>query len=52
MADHILERSRAFDIKIDGNPFTLPEPIVTDRRVNNFGLMVDNAGEVGAERRS
>lgn len=33
MADHILERSRAFDIKIDGNPFTFHDPIVTGAQI-------------------
>lgn len=33
MADHILERSRAFDIKIDGNPFTFNDPIVTGAQI-------------------
>ena len=33
MADHILERSRAFDIKIDGNPFPFHDPIVTGAQI-------------------
>lgn len=33
MTDKISERSRAFDIKIDGNPFTFNDPIVTGAQI-------------------
>src|ERR1044072_3012483 len=33
MTDNIAERRRTFDIKIDGNPFTFEDPIVTGIQV-------------------